>query len=67
MTDYAMPQFQPAPRRAARPGRPAGLYGAIHYAGVLAVLAGLFVVRPRLAIAVFRQRRPDSPIRRFQR
>jgi len=68
MTDYAMPQpFLAVPRSAVRPGRPAGILGAAHYGLVLLVLAGLFVVRPRLAIQVFRERRADSPIRRFGR
>jgi hypothetical protein len=67
MTDIAMPSlFQPQPRsvRFTRPGRPGGVIGALNYAGVLAVWAVLFLVRPSLALEVFRERRADSPIRR---
>ena len=63
MTDFALSPTVFTPR-AVRPGRPGGLVGAAHYGLVLLVLAGLFVVRPRLAIQVFRERRADSPIRR---
>ncbi|CAN7233162.1 DNA damage-induced SOS-independent cell division inhibitor A [Caulobacter sp. LjRoot300] len=67
MTDIAMPSlFQPQPRsvRFTRPGRPGGVVGALNYAGVLLVWVALFVVRPALAMQVFRERRADSPIRR---
>jgi len=67
MTDIAMPSlFQPQPRsiRFTRPGRPGGVLGALNYAGVLLVWAALFLVRPTLAMQVFRERRADSPIRR---
>jgi len=67
MTDIAMPSlFQPQPRsvRFTRPGRPRGVLGALNYAGVLLVWGALFVVRPGLAMQVFRERRADSPIRR---
>jgi hypothetical protein len=67
MTDIAMPSlFQPAPRagRFVRPGRPGGVIGALNYAGVLAVWGALYLVRPALAMQVFRERRADSPIRR---
>jgi hypothetical protein len=67
MTDIAMPSlFQPQPLsvRFTRPGRPGGVLGALNYAGVLLVWAALFVVRPGLAMQVFRERRADSPIRR---
>jgi hypothetical protein len=37
---------------------------AMRYAGVLAVWAGLFVIRPRLALRIFHERRMDSPLRR---
>lgn len=72
MTDLALPSlFQASPRpgarRMARPGRPAGLLGAIHYGGVLLVWLALLVVRPSLALAVFRERRADSPIPRLRR
>ena len=40
------------------------LAGAARYAGVLAVWLGLFAVRPRLAMEIMRERRPDSPIPR---
>jgi hypothetical protein len=67
MTDIAMPSlFQPQPRsvRFTRPGRPGGVLGALNYAGVLLVWGALFLVRPGLAMQVFRERRADSPIRR---
>lgn len=71
MTDIAMPSlFQASPRlspraaRMARPGRPTGLGGALHYGGVLLVWAMLLLVRPRLALRVMRERRADSPIPR---
>ncbi|PLR25568.1 hypothetical protein SGCZBJ_10980 [Caulobacter zeae] len=72
MTDIAMTQFFDAPARSAsvrrtRPGRPAGLWGSISYAGVLLIWAGLFVIRPRLALRVMAERRADSPIPRFSR
>lgn len=41
------------------------LIGAVRYAGVLAVWLALFVVRPRLALDIFRNRRADSPIPRW--
>lgn len=43
------------------------LAGAVRYAGVLAVWLGLLAVRPRLALQVMRERRPDSPIPRRRR
>ena len=55
---------QPRSVRFTRPGRPGGVLGALNYAGVLLVWAALFVVRPGLAMQVFRERRADSPIRR---
>ncbi len=64
MTDFAMPQPFTAPRRFVRPGRPGGLLGAIHYAGVLLVWAVLFVVDRQLALKVMAERRADSPIPR---
>lgn len=70
MTDIAMPSlFQPAPRnvRFTRPGRPGGILGAVNYGGVLLVWAALFLVRPTLAMQVFRERRADSPIPRRAR
>ncbi len=73
MTDIAMTQYfdtlvRTARRtRVARPGRPTGVWGSISYAGVLLVWAGLFVIRPRLALQVMAQRRADSPIPRFDK
>ncbi len=80
MTDLAMPSLfqassrpvarpvsRPAARRTARPGRPTGLLGAVNYGGVLLVWLALLVVRPGLALRVFRERRADSPIPRLRR
>lgn len=71
MTDIAMTQYFDArgarPSRAGRPGRPTGLLGAVDYAGVLLVWAGLLVIRPRLALQVMAERRADSPIPRLFR
>ena len=69
MTDYAMTQPFSAPRRFAkarfvRPGRPGGVLGAIHYAGVLLVWLALFVLDRPLALKVMAERRADSPIPR---
>lgn len=71
MTDIAMPSlFQASSRPAARgprPGRPTGVLGAMNYGGVLLVWLALLVVRPNLALRVFRERRADSPIPRLRR
>lgn len=66
MTDYAMPFTAPrfAKSRFVRPGRPGGVLGAIHYVGVLAVWALLFVIDRPLALKVMAERRADSPIPR---
>ena len=56
-TDYAAAYPFGQPRR----GR---LLGALRYALVLAVWLGLFALRPRLALQIFRERRADSPIPR---
>jgi hypothetical protein len=56
-TDYADAYPLGLPRH----GR---LLGALRYALVLAVWLGLFSVRPRLALQIFRERREDSPIPR---
>jgi hypothetical protein len=40
--------------------------GAVRYAGVLAVWLGLLLIRPALAIDIFKNRRTDSPIPRFR-
>ncbi|HEY3694979.1 hypothetical protein [Phenylobacterium sp.] len=47
-------------------GRGAGARaaGAVRYAGVLAVWAGLAMIRPHLALRILRERRPDSPLGR---
>jgi hypothetical protein len=37
---------------------------ALRYAGVLAVWAGLALIRPRLALQIWRERRADSPLGR---
>jgi hypothetical protein len=37
---------------------------ALRYLGVLAVWAALALVRPRLALRIWRERRTDSPLRR---
>lgn len=42
------------------------LIGAARYALVLAVWLGLFAIRPRLALQIFRERRADSPIPRLR-
>jgi hypothetical protein len=69
MTDLAMNQpfatsRQSTRARFVRPGRPGGLWGAVHYAGVLLVWAVLFVVDRPLALKVMAERRADSPIPR---
>ena len=64
MTDLAITPPFAAPRRFTRPGRPGGLMGAVHYAGVLLVWAALFVVDRPLALKVMAERRADSPIPR---
>ena len=40
------------------------LRSAARYAGVLALWAALFIIRPGLALQIFRERRADSPLRR---
>ncbi len=42
------------------------LYGSSRYGVVLLVWLGLFLVRPRLAIAAFKHRRLSSPIPRMR-
>ena len=39
--------------------------GALRYAGVLAVWAGLALIRPKLAWEILRERRGDSPLGRL--
>ncbi len=48
------------------PPRRSRLMGAVRYALVLAVWLGLLAIRPRLALRIFRERRPESPIPRFR-
>lgn len=49
-----------------RPASPlARVAGSVRYAGVLGVWFGLLLIRPRLALDIFRSRRPDSPIPRL--
>ncbi|WP_091740034.1 hypothetical protein [Phenylobacterium immobile] len=40
------------------------LHSTVRYAGVLAVWGALLIIRPRLALQIFHERRPDSPLRR---
>ena len=49
--------------------RPAAarLKGALRYTAVHAVWAGFLIIRPRLAVQIFRERRADSPLRRRRR
>jgi hypothetical protein len=42
-----------------------GLLGAFRYLAVVALWLALLLIRPRLAIDIFRHRRPDSPIPRL--
>ena len=58
MTDFAY-----APQRLA-PLLSLPIWPAIRYGGVLLVWLGLTLVRPRLGLEIFTQRRPDSPLRR---
>ena len=55
--DYAAAFSLGQPRRSR-------VVGAVRYALVLGVWLGLLAVRPRLAIRIFQERRPDSPIPR---
>jgi hypothetical protein len=48
-----------------RPSR--RLKAAARYAVVLGVWTALLLVRPRLALRIFRERRQDSPIPRLRR
>jgi hypothetical protein len=48
--------FDLTPRRRLAP--------SVRYAGVLAVWCALFLIRPRLALQIYRERRADSPLRR---
>lgn len=48
-----------------RPAR--RLKGAVRYAAVLGVWTGLLLIRPALALRIFRERRDDSPIPRLRR
>lgn len=51
--DAACFELSPRPR----------VLGALRYAGVLAVWVGLLLIRPRLAVSIFQERRADSPLR----
>ncbi len=58
MTDFAY-----APQRLAPMSIPR-IWLAIRYAGVLLVWLGFTLVRPRLGLEIFAQRRASSPLRR---
>ena len=58
MTDFAYAPQTLAPLPAFR------IWPAIRYAGVLLVWLCFTLVRPRLGLEIFAQRRPDSPLRR---
>jgi hypothetical protein len=47
-----------------RPSALDRLWGSMRYGGVLAVWLALFLVRPNLALDIWRHRRADSPIPR---
>jgi hypothetical protein len=64
MTDFALQFDVPASRGAMGPSAATRALGAIRYAGVLAVFGLFFLVRPREALTIFRERRWDSPLRR---
>jgi hypothetical protein len=57
-------EFLPLPLY--RRGVLARLAGSIRYGGVLAVWLALFLVRPGLALDIWRHRRADSPIPRLR-
>ncbi|MDG2521405.1 hypothetical protein P7B02_07615 [Caulobacter segnis] len=59
--DFA--EYRPFATRPVEPGAKSRVWGSIRYAGVLLVWMGLFMVRPRLALKIFRERRADSPLR----
>ena len=56
--DYANAFEQTRPARRVK--------AALRYAAVLAVWSGLLLIRPRLALRLFRERRADSPIPRLR-
>jgi hypothetical protein len=58
MTDFAY-----APQYLAPPAAPR-IWPAVRYAGVLLVWLGFTLVRPRLGLEIFAQRRASSPLRR---
>ena len=58
MTDFAYAPQYITPVVAPR------IWPAIRYGGVLLVWLGLTIIRPRLGLEIFAQRRPDSPLRR---
>jgi len=55
---HALPLYRPSPL--------ARVAGTIRYGGVLAVWLALFLVRPGLALDIWRHRRADSPIPRMR-
>lgn len=58
MTDFAYAPQQLAPLA------PIRIWPKIRYAGVLLVWLGFTILRPRLGLQIFAQRRADSPLRR---
>ena len=58
MTDFAYAPQSLAPLPAVR------LWPSIRYLGVLLVWLGLTLVRPRLGLEIFANRRSNSPLRR---
>ncbi|MDB5432862.1 MAG: hypothetical protein JWP35_3978 [Caulobacter sp.] len=64
MSDFALHPTVFATRAPWRPSPARRVLGAVRYAGVLAVFAAFFVVRPRQAMDIYRNRRADSPLRR---
>lgn len=59
--DFA--EYRPFALRPTEPKAKSRVWGSIRYAGVLLVWMGLFIVRPRLALKIFRERRANSPLR----
>ena len=64
MSDFALHPTVFTSRREWRVSPAKRIAGAVRYAGVLAVFAVFFVVRPRTAMDIYRNRRADSPLRR---
>jgi hypothetical protein len=57
-----MTQFAYAPQTVILPNR--RVSDAIRYGGVMMVWLGLTAVQPSLGMEIYRNRRPDSPLRR---